>query len=230
MVVITIVGRGMLYCCDCVTDSDSDELGQELDDQETSTFRSPTKTPTLELPYVYSQLNVIVEDEEEEEEDGKASRCIDSEFDPDQEYVKNFDQLGWHATTLMPLEISTSVVDDMVISSEQALSSTELTPREITQNLQRLNSAIRMTSDAEKKAQYIKRYELRKFDHDEDNIDDKEKSFYAIADARNPNFKPLDRIHQYQMAIKFTNNVVLKEELRAEYRRYCFTVKYSGKK
>lgn len=216
----------MPYCCgECVTDSDSEELAE----QETSTFWSPAKMPALELPYVYSHVNSTTEGEKEEEE-GTRSRCIDSEFDPDQEYIKNFDQLGWHATTLMPLEISTTVVDDMVLSSEQALSSMDLTPREITQNLQRLNSAIRMTSDTEKKAQYIKRYELRKFDHDEDNRDDKEKAFFAIADARNPNFKPLDRIHQYQMAIKFTNNVVAKEELRSEYRRYCFTVKYSSKK
>lgn len=217
----------MSYCCccvECVTESDS----EELEEQDTSTFWSPSKMPTLDLHYSYSEVNPV--EQEEQEEEGTQSRCVDSEFDPDQEYIKNFDQLGWHSTTLMPLEISTGVIDDMVLSSEQALSSTELTPREITQNLQRLNSAIRMTNDTEKKAAYIKRYELRKFDHDEDNRDDKEKAFFAIADARNPNFKPLDRIHQYQMAIKFTNNVAAKEELRAEYRRYCFTVKYSGKK
>lgn len=206
-------------CCECVTESDSSE---ELSEQDTSSFWSPQKMPPVEMNYVYSEVNSM--------EDDTRSRCIDSEFDPDQEYIKNFDQLGWHSTSLIPLDIATSLVDDMVLSSEQVLSSTELTPREITQNLQRLNSAIRMTHDTDKKAQYIRQYELRKFDHDEDNVDDKEKAFFAIADARNTNFKPLDRIHQYQMAIKFTNNVVAKEELRSEYRRYCFSEKYSGVK
>lgn len=210
--------------CGCDDDGGGGGSGEEMKEQDSSTFWSPKEVLTYREP-VYAQLSKGGFDGERGH-----SVCLDSQFDPDDDYIKNFDRLGWHSDSVAPVDaFSASAVEKLALESEQALSGTELTPREITHNLQRFNSAIRMTSDTEKKASYIKLYELRKFDHDEDNNDDREKARYAIDDARDKNLNPLDRIRHYQTAIRFTNNVSAKEEIRGEYRRYCFTLQRGGK-
>ena len=196
--------------CDDNDGDDNDEEeggGRGMKEQDSASFWTPAES----VVYIEPEYGKLEE-----------SHCLDSQFDPDDDYIKNFDQLGWHVDSMKPIEgFSTSLVEKLAQDSEQALSSTELTPREITHNLHRFSSAIRMTSDNERKANYIRLYELRKFDHDEDNKDDKEKALFALEDARNKAHKSMDRIRHYQTAIKFTNNVTAKEEVRAEYRRYC---------
>jgi len=203
-------------------DEDTDSESYSLQEQQVSAWPGSGESRGTGLQAVYKRVGSENASDDEEEE----AVYLDSQFDPDADYIRNFDVLGWHTEKRIgSVGASSSVIDEMVLNSEQVLTSMDLTPRDITQNLERMNSAIRMTSDPNRKARHIKSYELRKFDHDEDNIADKERAHFSLEDARNILNKPFARVHHYQMAIKFTNNIAAKEEIRTEYKRYCFSLK-----
>ena len=106
----------------------------------------------------------VIEDEDAEEE-GE----LDSSFDPDDDYVRNFENLGTPSS--MRVEIARSIlgvgqIDTIIQESEEVLGNSsmdELTPREVVRNLNKYQSGIRLiTDDLEKKKSYIERYEMHK--------------------------------------------------------------------
>ncbi len=203
--------------------SSEEELVEQVQSHSPWKDSNGVVIPKLQLDY--KRVDAVSDSDDDGEEEEKIV-YLSEQFDEDADYIQDFDVLGWHTKERMPLVgVSASVLEEMVHNSEETLRSLDLTPRDITQNLERLSTAIRMTSDPVKKARYIKSYEVFKFDHDEDNTNDKEKARYALEDARNRLNKPFTRLNNYKVAIKFTNNIKEKENLRAEYKQYCLSLK-----
>lgn len=213
------------WCCGYDSDEEhSDDSNESLEERApVSTFW--TKREEKKLATLQSYTLVDVKTERADQQEG-----LDSRYDPDEEYVKNFDRLGWHTDVSVDATVTTMSskgLEALVSETEQffTTASTEnLTPREITATLNRYSTCIRFTTDIEKKRNYIQRYEIHKFDFDEDNKDDKDKAALYLGEARNVSKKSLDRIEYYQTAIKFTNDYGEKQKLKEEYRRYAFSL------
>jgi hypothetical protein len=201
-------------------DSDIDvENGTEpLEEQGPSEYSLtiPKQATHVSSVCAYAALPV---DEQQQREQGS--------YDPDEEYVRNYDNLGRHFDQRRVKE-KRYVTEETVADIEETLlsctSGESLTPREITDCLSKYNSGISSTYDLEKKRVFIKRYEMHKFKFDEDNEEDKEKADSYLTNARNVTMKPSDRLEYYQTAIKFTNNYTEKQKLRDEYRQYAYTL------
>ena len=213
----------MLYCCcfTCNGSEDEDEDNVALKELEMTTLYEGGGGGGGESVGGYSQVPT----ENDEELDGEDA--LESGFDPDEDFVKNFASLGWHTKTLAYVPIQTTNLDNMIEEVESVLTSAStenLTPREISTNLNKYGTCIRLAPDLEKKRSYIKRYEVHKFDLDEDNQDDKDKADLYTAQARNTTHKAKQRIEYYQTAIKFTNNYEAKQRLKEEYRCYVYSL------
>ena len=224
----------LLYvCCGCGFDfgydgSEDENSLSSMDEQDTSTFRR-TETFTPSSPgSLYSSITTTEPDPELEDDDIK----LGSEYDPDEEYVKNYERLGWHNATSTPQGkggFSPCKLEEIATTVDETLRSNvcdgDTTPRSlINTSLLKYNTCISLTKDLERKKDYIKRYETHKFDFDEDNEEDREKAVHYLSNARKNTVKPSVRLEHYQIAIKFTNNVLEKQKLKEEYRRYAFSV------
>lgn len=240
-----------LFCgCGC-DDDDEGCFGEELREQQSATFWNKKECRTESSLPIYSRvsdqgaLQMIVGDNEEDEDEEaqqqptpvSQSFTLPSELDPDEEYYAIFSQLdslsmGTNSQSargvVMPaIDLSASQMEEMANESDAILSgpgAINLTPREVVVNLNRYNSCIRFIKDPAKKKTLIERYEKHKWEHDEDNRSDAENAELYLEGARNPRTKAEDRIKYYQMAIKYTNNLQIKETLRAEYRRYFYSL------
>lgn len=101
----------------------------------------------------------------------------------------------------------------------------DLTPREVVVSLSRYKNAIRSERDFKHKKEWIRRYELHKFDFDSDNQEDAEKAHFAIEDARNDTHPLRLRLYYYQVAIKYTNDIREKKKHWDEYLEFCHSRK-----
>lgn len=215
---VSRLGRVCHYCCyDEEGDDDDDDSKESLEEQSVSSFWTEREEKKLDSLQSYTQVPNVAEQES----------ALDSKYDPDEEYIKNFERLGWHSENITSIGVSSIGVEKLAIEAEQFLStasSETLTPREIRLRLNQYSTYIRLTNDLEKKKSYIQRYEVHKFDLDEDNIDDKEKADLYLTEARNTDKKATDRLEYYQIAIKFTNNYAQKQLLKEEYRRYAYSL------
>lgn len=205
-----------------VGDFDSDTL----EEQDTSTFGAKTDSLNAKTETQYTSIgaaNTVPEDEDD--------IPLSSEYDPDEDYVRNFERLGWHGATGVPQGTGVSLegLEKMAAEIDETLTSCvsdgNSTPRSLVNTcFQQYNTCICSTKDLEKKSDYIKRYELHKFEFDDDNEEDKEKAELYLSNARNTAVKARVRLEHYQIAIKFTNNVAAKQKLKEEYRRYAFSI------
>ena len=182
--------------------------------------------------------------------------CLAYTFNPDEEYYRMYTKLGdIHFDPLKESDHSTSsVIASMseeplmtttqegvvsILSSESCKSMVDesdrlfvssdgnLTPREVVTGLSRYNNAIRFESDFQRKREWIRRYELHKFDFDSDNREDAEKAYFASDDARNEMHPLRMRLYYYQMAIKYTNDMREKKKRWDEYLAFCHSCKRS---
>lgn len=164
-----------------------------------------------------SQESIVVKEEEEE---------IDfTDFDPEYDFYKNFTRS----------QVKTAFITDSTLSqrsletSRSIFSSTaDLTPREIDKALLNLYKSIVHEGDITKKKKYISEYETYKSMYDLNNKDDSEQATFYLEAARNESkYKPKERISFYQTAIIFTNNMITKDQIKAEYISFCNTLKKS---
>jgi hypothetical protein len=180
--------------------------------------------------------------------------CLAHTFNPEEEYYRMYTKLGdIHFDPLKESNHTTSsVIASMseeplttqegvagILSSENCKSMADesdrlfvssggdLTPREVVTGLSRYNNAIRFESDFERKREWIRRYELHKFDFDSDNREDAEKAYFASDDARNETYPLRMRLHYYQVAIKYTNDMREKKKRWDEYLAFCHSRKRS---
>lgn len=205
-----------VFCYCFELDGEMDDDGESLEEQDTSTFWTKREANKVNNTQTYTTVS--------QQETNDDNDLIDSKFDPDEDYVKKYEHLGWHNDKLVDIDVSLIGVDELALETERVLSSTEadkLTPREITTKLNQFSTCIRLTKDMEKRRSYIQRYEVHKFNWDEDNVQDKEKAELYLGGARDIRLKPKQRLHYYQIAIKFTNNYGAKQVLREEYRLYA---------
>lgn len=175
--------------------------------------------------------------------------CLAMTFDPEEEYYRMYTKLG--DVNFNPLKDTSSVITSMseepmettthegvgILSSESCKSfidesdrlfvssGGDLTPREVVAGLSRYNNAIRSERDYKRKRDWIRRYELHKFDFDSDNREDAEKAHFAIEDARNDTHPLRVRLYYYQVAIKYTNDIREKKKRWDEYLEFCHSRK-----
>lgn len=198
------------FGCSFVIEEEEDDDDESLEAQDFSTFWS-VREASKKQEASYEKVGQDV---------------IDSQFDPDEEYVRKYETLGWHTDKAGASE-GVSGIEELGLEAERALScasSENLTPREIKTKLNQFDTCIRVTKDLEKKRSYIQRYEIHKYEHDEDNADDKEKADFYLSNARDEQRKNVDRLEYYQIAIKFTNNVSAKQSIKDEYRRFAYSL------
>ena len=207
-------------CCNNVHDENSFNESDSLEEQSLTTrAREEEGKSCSEVAYAQ-----IVASQEETE----LTPISESIVDPDEAYIKNFDALGSYRRRdgVKPGDMDPHNIETLLSEAESILTSvslTETTPREVmTRAFNGYSLSIRLTDDLEKKAHYIHRYEERKSEFDVDNTEEREKAQFYLENARNSRTPATDRIQYYQTAIKFTNNLTLKEEIRTEYREYYF--------
>jgi hypothetical protein len=209
-----------ICCCHwpCCHNLDDESSFTDTDSLEEQRF-IPTKSSS---EVSYTQIAPLKEETEE-------MPFSESVADPDEEYIKKFENLGSYRrlADIKPGDIKPQNIETLLSEAESILtsvSSTELTPRElVTRAFNSYSLSIRLTDDLDKKADYIHRYEERKDEFDQDNMEEKDKAQFYLENARNPRTPAQDRIEYYQTAIKFTNTLTLKEEIRTEYREYYFS-------
>lgn len=215
-------------CCLCWNNDDSDDTSlqeHELTHRKGDESKKEIKVNSTQ----YKEIGVVNEKEEEEEEEGGKGE-IDSAFDPDEEYFKNFSSLGTQTPDTSEQVrgmISINAVEDRFEECERMLTGSgidELTPREVDHKLKRYESDIRLVEDIEMRKTYIGRYEMHKSHFHRENQDDRVKAEFYLENAQNIRTAAHDRIEYYQTAIKFTNNLIDKERINVEYKRYCYTL------
>jgi hypothetical protein len=209
-------------CCHNADDENSFTDNESLEEQKFITTPLPTRPTKSSSEVSYTQIGPLKEETEE-------MPLSQSVADPDEEYIKNFENLGSYRRLgdIKPGAINPDNIETLLSEAESILSSvslTESTPREIvTRAFNSYSLSIRLTADLDKKAHYIHCYEERKNEFDQDNIEEMDKAQFYLENARNLRTPTKDRIEYYQTAIKFTNNLTLKEEIRTEYRDYYFS-------
>lgn len=118
--------------------------------------------------------------------------------------------------------------ESMVTESDHLFASScggDLTPREVVSGLNRYIHAIKFERDETRRREWIRRYEVHKFDFDTDNRDDAEKAYFARTDASNTEHPLKLRLFSYQVAIKYTNDMREKEKRWEEYIAFCNSIK-----
>lgn len=210
-------------CCHwpcCIGSDDENSFGDSVSLEEQKPRADDHKVSRGSTSIEYALISVP-------QEENEVIESVESVIDPDEAYIKNFESLGaYNQLDDRKHIIRPDKVEEMVTEAESILTSaslTELTPRDVVQGLNAYTRSISLTEDLETKARYIQRYEEHKNDLDQDNKDERDKAEFYLQNARNMRTPSQDRIQYYQTAIKFTNNMIKKEEIRAEYRLYYFT-------
>lgn len=174
-----------------------------------------------------------------EEDDG--SECgehgtpdhSDALEDPDLAYYRHFDTvehrlISSNSTTMSdttrsyPLNV---IEDDRKIL--QNATPHDKDDKTIRRCLTRYQSYVGSIKDVEKKKQLVDEYELFKSQYDVNNEEEAEKAEHYRENARNNGYTHSNekRVIFYQRAIAFTNDLEKKNELKREYRRFCFSIK-----
>lgn len=213
-----------IWQCCSPKDDDDDDDSDTLKEHELGQWKETSNAPINKEMIQYTQVVDIQEEEEE----------LDSQFDPDEAYYFNFERLGIlsQSSNLVRNMISSYQMEELINASDHILSSSctdDLTPREIVFNLNRYTNGIPIITDPVKKKAYIQRYEEHKNAFDRDNRNDKEQATLFIENARDERLPSRSRIKYYQTAIKHTNDIDEKEQLRTEYRDYCNIMKKENK-
>lgn len=216
---------GCWWCCSPTArradlDDEHSLEGHDISSQWKDPLVIRTSSNNIEYTQIGTPDDAVAADEEP----------LDSQFDPDEAYIVNFERLGIHEQTIQPIKgmVSSSQMEEILCQSEVLLSHSsphDLTPREVIINLNRYASALRHITDLDKKRAYIQRYESHKNEYDRDNRDDKEQAELFLKNAEDASLSPRERIQYYQTAIKYTNDLDAKDQIRSNYRRYCFSLK-----
>lgn len=153
--------------------------------------------------------------------------------DPDLAYYRHFDTLEHRliGSSTSTITTSDSIYSLNVLEEERKVLQ-NATPHDrddktIRRCLTRYQSCIGTVKNVEKKKQLVDEYELFKSQYDADNEEEAEKAEHYRENARNNgyNHSNENRIVFYQRAIAFTNDLEKKNELKLEYRRFCFSIK-----
>jgi len=209
-------------CLYCVPWNDDDDNDVPLQEQQITQWQAADDAKPSSDQIKYETLVEVAEEE--------SPAILTDSFDASEEYYRQYESLGAQSVVsdLGRGIISATLLEEMIATSERIFieaSVDDLTPREIVQSLNRYTVGIRQVEDLERKKAYIELYEQRKSNFDRENPDDKVKAEFYLQNARNLQTAPLDRIEYYQTAIKYTNHLVMKEQLWVEYRAYCATLK-----
>jgi hypothetical protein len=161
----------------------------------------------------------------------------DINYDPTKESNNSISTVGDDLSSDMVMTIgafegvsilSLESCETMAVESDRLFASSgggELTPREVVSGLKRYAQAIKFELDETRRREWIRRYEVHKFDFDADNRDDADKAYYASQDAHNTSNPVRLRLFYYQMSIKFTNDMREKQNRLDEYLAFCDSLK-----
>lgn len=236
------------WCCFCWSDDDDDEAGitfalREMKEENADDDEIIHKG-LYQLAKNHSNTELVEEDD----------FVLPPQFDPEVEYYRMYTKLGdvnynplkdyasqhQSITSLSEMETIDDALEGVSVMSIQSSESLveesdrlfassngqgDLTPREVVTGLKRYTSVIRFERDLKRRREWIRRYELRKFDFDADNRDDAEKALFATEDARNKSHPKHVRLYYYQVAIKYTNDMREKKKRWEEYIAFCDSLK-----
>lgn len=148
--------------------------------------------------------------------------------DPDLAYYRHFDTVLHRRANCSPLAITSLEEDRQVLLSSNGDITDRDEEKRIKRSLTRYQYNICATTDVEQKKTLVQEYEQYKSKFDVDNTEDAEQAQLYLENARNKGAnvnRDDQRIVFYQKAIAFTNNMEAKNELKVEYRRFCFGLK-----
>ena len=155
--------------------------------------------------------------------------------DPDLSYYRHFDTMEYRLiSSNSTITTSDSIYSLNVLEEErkvlQNATHHDKDDKSIRRCLTRYQSCIGTVKDVDKKKQLVDEYELFKSRYDADNEEEAAKAEHYRENARNNgyNHSNENRIVFYQRAIAFTNDLEQKNELKLEYRRFCFSIKGGG--
>ena len=225
-----------ILCCDCAIGyiavpehfliGDDDETYGMNDESESSVTQNGAYRPKTRVGiscYDESSIAVlqssIMSCAPFSDDEGEATM-----EDPDISYYKHFDTSDSNKSdqTFHP---SILEMDRKVLSSGDANCIA------IRRSLTRYQSNIRAVKDLDQKKQLVDEYEKFKSKYDIDNEDDAIKASHYLDNARNNGFDHPNekRLVFYQKAIAYTNDLQEKNDLKLEYRRFCFSIKSKPK-
>lgn len=146
--------------------------------------------------------------------------------DPDLSYYRQFDTILLRSVNSGSLAITSLEDDRQVLLSSDIMDRNQ--EKRIKRSLTRYQHHISALTDIEQKKTLVEEYEQYKAKFDVDNTVEAEQAQLYLENARNKggNINSDDqRLVFYQKAIAFTNNMDAKNELKAEYRRFCYGLK-----